>query len=115
MLRTLTLALLTLTATSAAFAQDAEGKPGVATMVQVNTQHATTYIQYRGRVQLTSGNGSQATVQEYRWGGTSCGSKLLTDAQLALLQQAHIHGLTVAPLWKPGQGTTRCLVGFATS
>lgn len=107
-------AVLAVLATSPAFAQDDIGEPGAASQLQINTQSGFAYLQYHGRVVITSGSGGRATSREYRWGGTSCGSRVLSDAQLDQLQRAHLAGMTITPISKPGQGQTRCLVGFIT-
>lgn len=52
-------------------------------------------------------------LDEYRWGGTSCGSRVLTEPQIAALQQALGNKrVRIQPLSQDGQGQTICLVGF---
>jgi hypothetical protein len=51
---------------------------------------------------------------EYRWGGTSCGSRTLSELQVAELQAAMNNPrILVEPLWQDGQGVTLCLVGYS--
>ena len=77
--------------------------------LDVNTDSADFYLQYHGRLFVnTDGN-----LAEYRWGGTSCGTRTLTEDQLALLQRAlHHKKMTIAPRTQDGQGNSVCLVGF---
>ena len=94
-----------------AFAVDALGARGFLTDLEVNTSSADTYLQYHGRIAVDVVGNSV----EYRWGGTSCGSRVLTDAQVGLLQSALESGTPVTPRWVLGQGTVRCLIGFKVS
>ena len=77
--------------------------------LDVNTTSADIHLQYHGRLFVnTDGN-----LAEYRWGGTSCGTRILTEDQLALLQRAlHHKKMTIEPRTQDGQGNTKCLVGF---
>jgi hypothetical protein len=52
-------------------------------------------------------------LAEYRWGGTSCGSRTLPDSHVAMLQRAlERQGTIVQPRFQIGQGDLKCLVGF---
>lgn len=105
--------LASLVTTTVALAADNYGDSGAITEMHTNYTSADTYLQYHGRIVITSGNEVVGySTQEYRWGGTSCGSKTLSDAVVDRLQRAQLAAMTVTPLWKDGQGSTRCLVGF---
>jgi hypothetical protein len=104
------LALCSVVVPSSASAADAEGVPGIAWDLQVLTTSADTYLQYHGRLVLLVG----ATPEEYRWGGTSCGSLTMSEDNIRLLKESVREGLTVTPRYLPGQGDLKCLVGFAT-
>ena len=54
------------------------GSPGYILRLQVVQPSADTYLAYHGRVFV--GNNV-----EYRWGGTSCGTRTLSDASVSLL------------------------------
>lgn len=85
---------------------------GVGTLVglQMNTPSGDAYLQYHGRMVVKSAGG----LDEYRWGGTSCGSRVLTDAEFAVVQRALDNKqLRVRPIYQTGQGLTRCLVGLS--
>ena len=92
-------------------AADDVGPTGVVHSVQVLTSSSDAYIQYHGFL-VVEETGTNDLV-EYRWGGTSCGSIILNDAQLALLfDLAASPYMEVTPRHQPGQGVTKCLVGF---
>lgn len=45
--------------------------------------------------------------------GMACGSRVLTEAELAVLQRALNHKkMTIEPRTQTGQGDAKCLVGF---
>jgi hypothetical protein len=92
-----------------AHAADQTGAEGRAQSIQINAQSSDAFLQFHGRLFVKSGN---STV-EYRWGGTSCGSRTLTDNLVAQLTDAvrDKNGLIV-PLFQNGQGSSKCLVGF---
>lgn len=89
-----------------AFAADKSGRVGNVRTVEVNTRSADTYVQYHGRITVGK--------DEYRWGGSSCGTRVINDDQVALLLEAlrASQKLRVRPRYQDGQGSTRCLVGF---
>lgn len=101
------LAVCLVSAPSTAFA-DEVGTSGVAASIEVLTPSADTYLQYNGRVVLVVGT----TQEEYRWGGTSCGSRTMSAANVQALVTAVRKGAVITPRFQIGQGTTRCLVGF---
>lgn len=105
-----TLALL-LAVSSPAFAADQVGRDGVIDTLATFQNTADTYLAMHGAVVLATAAGPE----EYRWGGTACGSRVLSDRLVEMLQRAMESGATVGPRYKPGQGTSRCLVGFVLS
>jgi hypothetical protein len=78
--------------------------------LEVHTPSADTYLQHHGRVVIMSGKFNTNT--EYRWGGTSCGTRTLSDAMVALLQRALESGTPIVLRFQIGQGMAKCLVGF---
>ena len=101
--------LMALTATAARAEEDAAPLPLV--QLEVNTTSADTYLLYFGRAFTKVSTG---VFEEYRWGGTSCGSRVLNDAQIAALQGALDNtNVKVAFRYQAGQGSTKCVVGFA--
>jgi hypothetical protein len=99
---------LTFSATLAS--ADDVGTPGTLAALQVTTDSADTHLQFHGRLFVKNVNGN---IDEYRWGGTSCGSRTLTEEQTATLQRAlHSKQVHIRPLHQDGQGQTICLVGF---
>ncbi|MFR9720516.1 hypothetical protein ACL00X_14260 [Aeromonas diversa] len=101
--------LMALTATAARAEEDAAPMPLV--QLEVNTTSADTYLLYFGRAFTKM---SKGVLEEYRWGGTSCGSRVLSDAEVALLQGALDNAnVRVAFRYQEGQGATKCVVGFA--
>lgn len=109
--KTLALVAALVAVPSTALAADQIGPTDRITDLQVNQQSSDTYLQYHGRVFI--GKGSDAA--EYRWGGTSCGTRTLTEHAVLLLQTALANGLSVEPRYENGQGQTICLVGFTFS
>jgi hypothetical protein len=111
-LRTIAI-LSSLAVSSVAFAGDAVGTPGTVAELEVNTTSADIYLQYFGRVVISSSTSkNSSTSTEYRWGGTSCGSRVLPDSMVAMLQHALESGTPILPRYQDGQGSTKCIVGF---
>jgi hypothetical protein len=89
---------------------DESGTAGSVDSVEINTPSADAYLQYHGRVIVRTG---KTTKIEYRWGGTSCGSRVVpTDMVEVLVQAARNDNLVVTPRFQIGQGDVKCLVGF---
>jgi hypothetical protein len=89
---------------------DTAGVVGSIASLQVNTTSADAYLQYHGRIIVKN---VDKNLDEYRWGGTSCGSKVLTEAQVAELHAALDNKkMLIAPLYQAGQGQALCVVGF---
>lgn len=75
-----------------------------------NTTSADIYLQYHGRIFVKNSDG---VLDEYRWGGTSCGSRTLAEAETAALQRAlNTKNMRIVPRSQDGQGSAVCLVGF---
>ena len=102
-----------LAAPSAAHAADQTGATGVAQRVEINSTSADAFVKFHGRLFVESGKKNATRTDEYRWGGTSCGSKTLNADMVQLLLDAVRGNMKIKPLYKPGQGTTKCLVGFS--
>lgn len=96
------------TAPTPALAADETGATGTARDLEILTPSAEAYLQYHGRLVLLVGT----TPEEYRWGGTSCGSRTLSDANVRLLNAAVRENASITPRFQIGQGDVRCLVGF---
>jgi hypothetical protein len=93
-----------------AYAADNVGAVGTLAGLQVNAVTADTFLGYHGRIFVKDSGGD---VVEYRWGGTSCGSRVLTEAEVAALQRAlNNKQMRIQPLHQDGQGQALCLVGF---
>ena len=91
--RTLALLGLLVALPSTALAADDVGAVGYVTELQVNQTSAETYLQFHGRAFL--GGGAKQAAVEYRWGGTSCGTRVLSEHQVSLLMRAFESGLRV--------------------
>ncbi|MFV8753346.1 hypothetical protein ACNOYE_22585 [Nannocystaceae bacterium ST9] len=96
-----------------AFAADTNGSAGTLESVEINETTADTYLQYHGRILVTAGG----KLTEYRWGGTSCSNKTLSEALVNLLWGAFYKrdAVNISPRYQSGQGTNKCLVGFTLS
>jgi hypothetical protein len=104
------LAVCTLIAWGGAARADDVGAIGTPVALQVHTDDADGYLQFHGRLFVKNTGG---TLDEYRWGGTSCGSRTLTEAQVASLHRGIDNKrMQIQPIHQPGQGQTLCLVGF---
>ena len=91
---------------------DETGTAGTVDKIEINTPSADAYLQYHGRVILQWGkNGNNKA--EYRWGGTSCGTRVITPDLIEVLVDAARRGnVYITPRFQPGQGDAKCLVGF---
>lgn len=105
------LTLLAVAVPATAYAADQTGSVGAVEKVELNTPSADAYLQYHGRVFIKSG---KTAAVEYRWGGTSCGSKTLSAEHVDLLVQASrsSSSVHVSPRFQTGAGSSKCLVGF---
>jgi len=94
-----------------AWAADVTGPAGAVLSVEVRTVSADLYLQFHGRLVVQQSIDDMAV--EYRWGGTSCGSRILTASQLGyLMDLAAAPYMMIEPFYQDGQGQTICLVGF---
>lgn len=91
------------------YAADNVGTAGYVDDLEVYEASADAYLSYHGRVFISSKNSSA----EYRWGGASCGTKVLSDTHLMVLTLALANGVKVQPYWRAGQGSAKCLVGLS--
>ena len=90
---------------------DETGPAGTVHSVLVRTVSSDSYIQAHGSLMVKQS--IDDVVTEYRWGGTSCGAKVLTDSQVAyLMDLAAAPYMLIEPIHKAGQGQIICLVGF---
>ncbi|NVB40397.1 hypothetical protein G6O69_21335 [Pseudenhygromyxa sp. WMMC2535] len=90
-------------------AADSQGETGTIDSVEVYSPSSDDYAKYHGRLFVTGARGQA----EYRWGGTTCGSKTITDAMATQLVVAlDAENTQIVPRFKSGQGGKRCLVGF---
>lgn len=87
---------------------DSLGAAGRIIELEVNNSNADTYLQYHGRLVITAVD----RESEYRWGGTSCSNRTLTESQVTMLQRAIESGMAITPRYLPGQGANKCVVGF---
>jgi hypothetical protein len=90
---------------------DYDGTQGRISELEVLNSHADRYLQYHGRVVVTFGERSE----HYRWGGTSCSNRTISEGMVLLLQRAQDQGATIVPRYFAGQGGVRCLGGFTQS
>lgn len=101
---------LSLAPTGPAQADDV-GALGPIVLVARNSTSADTYLQFHGRMVVGDSIGGYT---EYRWGGTSCGSRTLTELQVGeLLAAMNNPRILVLPLSQDGQGQALCLVGYS--
>lgn len=109
----LSIAIATMLAIPATALADELGTKGTVASLEVNMPSSDAYLQHHGRIVVVSGhNKPKASSAEYRWGGTACGSRTLSEAQVTMLQRAVESGTPITPRFQDGQGSTRCLVGF---
>jgi hypothetical protein len=101
-------ALCIVSAPRPALAADEVGKTGTASDLELLTPSADTYLQYNGRLVVQV----NTITEEYRWGGTSCGSRTLSADNVRALVATVNAGGQITPRYQLGQGDVRCLVGF---
>jgi hypothetical protein len=83
---------------------------GTAWDLEVLTNSADNYLTYHGRLVVMVGT----TPEEFRWGGTSCGSRTMSQDNVRYLTEAVREGMLITPRFQIGQGSAKCLVGFVT-
>jgi len=92
-----------------ALAEDAKGYFGQVLLVEANGQSSDTYLNRHGMIMVDA----QGVVEEYRWGGLSCGTKILTAEDVTRLTNAiDSKSVLVQVYSKPGQGQVNCIVGY---
>jgi hypothetical protein len=101
--------MLAVAVPSIAHAEDQVGPAGLVAKVEVNTPSADAYLQYHGRVFIKT----DKVTNEYRWGGTSCGTRIIDAALLDALVDAASSGMNLMPSFQDGQAGAKCLVGFS--
>jgi len=90
------------------FADDV-GDVGPLAGLEVFTTSADNYLLNNGRALVKNTLGA---LDEYRWGGTACGTRVLSEAEVATLQAAlNTKNMFIRPSYQLGQGNSRCLVG----
>ncbi|EDM81747.1 hypothetical protein PPSIR1_04753 [Plesiocystis pacifica SIR-1] len=105
----LALFLSTLVLPTSASAADSVGSKGTIEFLETFSPSSDTYSKYHGRIYVKSGS----KQVEYRWGGTACGTKTITEQQVELLYRGmRANKVRITPSYKSGQGGKRCLVGF---
>jgi hypothetical protein len=95
---------------STAIAEDL-GTRGTIVSLDIRSTSADAYLSWHGAMFVRAG-GKNGSTTEYRWGGVACGSRTLSDPQLAMLQRALDTATPITPRFQPGQGNSNCLVGF---
>jgi len=92
---------------------DQTGVAGKIISVTINGSKSDDYKTFHGSVTIRPPGKRQRPV-EYKWGGTACPGKDLTDHEVDILVGAfHERKSTlVVPRSKNGQGGAICLVGF---
>lgn len=88
---------------------DTQGDSGRVIGLSLNESSSDLSATQRGKIVVDSAG----IVSEYRWDGTLCAGRVLTEAEEAVL--AGLVGnkkLLITPYWKSGQGGVRCLVSF---
>jgi len=97
-----------------ASAADNSGIAGYVTSLTVNQKTSDSYSSFRGSIIVREGTEPASATREYRWGGTLCSGRDLSDADIHLLVEA-LRGRAdtqIKPRYKTGQAATRCLVSF---
>jgi hypothetical protein len=104
--------LASLAVSSLAFADDVVGTGGTVTELELSSPSADLYLAYHGRIVISTSIGKAVSKAEYRWGGVSCGTRVLSDAMVASLQRALESAAPIVPRYQLGQGDVKCLVGY---
>lgn len=107
-------ALLTTAALPSMTFADSTGSPGYVTSLTVHESSSDLYGTYRGSLTVREGQEPGSSQSEYRWGGTLCSGKNVSESSIQLLMIA-LRGRSdtqIVPRYKMGQGGIRCLVSF---
>lgn len=105
------LLVLTSTFLGGAATADEIGPAGAVQSIDVRTTLSDLFLQAHGEVVILQSSDKQSVA--YRWGGASCGSKVVPADQVAyLMDLAAEPYMLIEPKYQSGQGDTKCLVGF---
>jgi len=89
---------------------DLTGTLGSVAALELYTNSADAFLAYHGRLFVVD---ADKNLVEYRWGGTSCGSRVLTDAHFEALHRALDNKkMMIEPTYQLGQADQKCVVGF---
>jgi hypothetical protein len=103
-------ATLTLSAGAVQAGGDIPGTVGQIAALQDHTGSADGFLAFHGRMFVVD---ADKNLEEYRWGGTSCGTRLLSDAEFEALHRALDNKkMMIEPTYQLGQADLKCLVGF---
>jgi len=93
---------------------DSTGNSGVVIALTVHESTSDDYGTHRGRVMIREGAEPGSAQTEYRWGGTLCQGRNLTEANISLLMDAFRSrsDAQLIPRYKNGQAGIRCLTSF---
>jgi len=108
-----TIALSVTVLLSASALADSPGAAGKVVSITINGSKSDDYKSFHGSLEILP-PGKNTRPLDYKWGGTKCPGKDLTDHEVDILVDAFYHRKTtqVVPHSKNGQANTRCLVGF---
>jgi len=89
---------------------DEVGAVGTVVGLEINDDSADTYLTHHGRMFVMN---ADKTLTEYRWGGSACGTRVLSDTEVASLHRA-LDGkqMRIQPRYQLGQADIFCVVGF---
>jgi hypothetical protein len=95
----------------AAASADSNGAAGSVEAIVLHEPGSDNHPMYHGAVVLKERAGVK---REYRWGGSLCPGRELSDTSLGLLFEALRSGaqVEVTPLFKSGNGGQRCITGL---
>lgn len=98
-----------MTVPSVAYA-DTDGTAGTVASVTVNESGSDDYSTVRGELVINEGQANRT----YKWGGTVCSGRNVSETNVALLFEAlrARDSVQLVPSYKSGIGGARCLVGF---
>lgn len=88
---------------------DTVGLTGAIVGLREVNSNSDRYALLRGSIWIEESPGQ---LQEYRWGGSACPGKDLTEDEVANLARNLDRNVRIIPIFKNGQGGSRCLVEF---
>ena len=94
---------------------DSAGAVGKVESVTVYESSSDEYAMANGV--LTVKEDSSGTKRDYKWGGSLCAGRNVSASSIGMLFDAlrSQDNVEIAPVYKSGNGTTRCLTGFKLS